>query len=296
MTSKMLPCAGFIILTKDLKHVVLVQNHNGVYSFPKGNCKSNETMSETAYRELHEEAGIIPSAIEVLDNKFIDELSNKGNLAIRLFIGFLIDEKFKLQPQDTDEIATVKLVDVETAKSVLIQKRKDVLENALEIVKTSTLLNPQKDISIERILNRYYAEGKQNGSDISDLKEYDYMIKIGDFTHTLLFEYAHDLDSPNIIENINRLDLISMIPKNRIPSEVKDMQIKEVDISDMYSKVMLIGKNEKYHSEYYKYIYEENFYSATPEEYANFIKLCESYLTNKDLCALLITAQKIDCI
>ena len=66
-------CCGIIVFYDNL--TILVKNEKNFYSFPKGKKEKGETDFETAYRELKEETGIKENEIELINNKYIDEIS-----------------------------------------------------------------------------------------------------------------------------------------------------------------------------------------------------------------------------
>ena len=68
---------------------------------------------------------------------FVDELSFKGNPATRLYIGFVDENNVCLNPVDKDEIAEVGFFDIEKAKTILIDKRIKVLNDAFNLLKNS---------------------------------------------------------------------------------------------------------------------------------------------------------------
>lgn len=133
-TNPIIPCAGVIVLdTSDLK-TVLVRTERGNYSYPKGKRKKGEQYLETALRELEEETGITPEKITLIEDVWIDELSNKGNPNVRYFIGTLDDPNHKFT-FDQDELESVdwhtkeELYNLEKLKKA----RKDVFTKALAI-------------------------------------------------------------------------------------------------------------------------------------------------------------------
>ena len=142
-------CAGFILFTQDLQKVVLIKTHRNVYGFPKGKrdkgkvpsdsrkkVKMNENPLVAAYREATEETGISKEEITQIGDLFVDELSFKGNPATRLYIGLVNENQVVLDPIDKDEIAEVKFVDLVTARTILIEKRQLVLNEALDKLKS----------------------------------------------------------------------------------------------------------------------------------------------------------------
>lgn len=128
-----IPCAGFIIFTLSAQKVLLVETHRHIFGYPKGKLMKNEGSLIGAYRELQEETGLSMDDIVVIPDKYVDELSFKGNVSTRLYIGFLKNDHDKLYPQDKNEILSASFQLIDDAYSLLIDKRKKVLENAIDI-------------------------------------------------------------------------------------------------------------------------------------------------------------------
>ncbi len=129
-------CFGVIVISRDLSSTLLVQDSKKNWSFPKGKREGKEAPLEAAFRELEEETGLTKSDLVMFPEKtFVDELSAKGNPAIRLFIGFLKDGVTTFTPKKGDEIESAKLVSLEKARQFLWHKRVIVLEKALKICK-----------------------------------------------------------------------------------------------------------------------------------------------------------------
>ena len=124
------PCSGIIVFDND--KTVLVSTHIGNYSFPKGKRNKNETSLETAWRELTEETGLTKDNVELIDETFIDELSNrKGNLSVRYYVGKLIKPLDTLT-FDPEELNKVEWISIDDALNLskLVDKRKEVLNTA----------------------------------------------------------------------------------------------------------------------------------------------------------------------
>ena len=68
--------AGVILFNEKFDKVLLVCNAGGyIWGFPKGNREKNETLQETAVRELYEETGIKITSKNLLKNiKYKSEL------------------------------------------------------------------------------------------------------------------------------------------------------------------------------------------------------------------------------
>ena len=105
------PCAGIIVFNNG--KIVLVNTNSGNFSFnlsslwsfasfTKGKRNRWELDLEVAWRELEEETGLTKDHVELIDNFHIDELSNRGNLCIRHFVGTLSKKlkDFKFNPTE----------------------------------------------------------------------------------------------------------------------------------------------------------------------------------------------------
>ena len=99
-------CAGFVILTRDNNQTILVKTHMGNLSFPKGKIKKGEKYLDAAFRELEEETGLIEDNIDIIEDLYFDELSQKGFPSTRYFVAYIkdIEHKFKF---DLDELCDV---------------------------------------------------------------------------------------------------------------------------------------------------------------------------------------------
>lgn len=129
------PCSGIIVFDND--KTILVNTDRGNFSFPKGKRKKGETDSETAWREFYEETGIDKNDVELIDNVFIDEKSNKGNVNVRYFVG-RIKREIKEFTYDKTELNNVQWICVDDALKLdkLKNKRCEVLQKAYAIHKT----------------------------------------------------------------------------------------------------------------------------------------------------------------
>jgi len=129
------PCSGIIVIDND--KTVLVSKKNGNYSFPKGKKNKGETSLDTAWRELNEETGLSKENVEIIDDFIIDENSNKGNIAIRYYVGKLIKNPIKLT-YDADELQNVEWIQIDKAYKIekFKNRRKEILKQAYEKVIT----------------------------------------------------------------------------------------------------------------------------------------------------------------
>ena len=129
------PCSGIIVIDND--KTILVSTKNGNYSFPKGKKNKGETSLDTAWRELNEETGLSKENVEIIDDFVIDENSNKGNIAIRYFVGKLIKNPIKLT-YDADELQNVEWIQIDEAYKIekFKNRRKEILKQAYEKIST----------------------------------------------------------------------------------------------------------------------------------------------------------------
>lgn len=131
-------CAGIIVFWKN--KTVLVSTQRGNMSFPKGKRKKGETSIETAWRELEEETGLGKSEVELINEEPIDEITPKGNVSVRYFVGYL-KEMPKTLSFDPDELAEVKFYDVEIDFEKLKNNRKEILALAYKKYKSYLATN-----------------------------------------------------------------------------------------------------------------------------------------------------------
>ena len=124
-------CAGIIIFNND--ETVLVNTKFGNYSFPKGKKNKGENLIDVAWRELEEETGLRKDQVNLIDDYFIDELSNRGNPSVRYFVG-ITNEKINKFIFDTEELENVGWYTIEKALEIAKFKniRKQILKQAYE--------------------------------------------------------------------------------------------------------------------------------------------------------------------
>jgi 8-oxo-dGTP pyrophosphatase MutT (NUDIX family) len=129
-------CAGFVVICKPQRKVLLVSTHNNAWGYPKGKKESKETLEECAFRELKEETGLTREEINVIDMEttFFNEITNKGMPSVRLYVA-TTDEIIKPKIEDIDELIAAQWVDYDEALKILtIKNRKQVLEHSFRKV------------------------------------------------------------------------------------------------------------------------------------------------------------------
>jgi len=127
----MIPCAGIIVFDND--NTILVSTSCGNHSFPKGKRNKGESYIDTAWRELKEETGLTQEHVKILDNIYIDEVSQKGNPSVRYFIGQLITP-IEIFTFDKEELQNVRWVNINDAYKIekFNQRRKEILRKAYD--------------------------------------------------------------------------------------------------------------------------------------------------------------------
>lgn len=135
MNDHNIPRSGFIVFSKDLKKIVLVQNYKLNYSFPKGKRKYGEFALKTALRELKEETGLKLNDIEIINELFFDEITKNGDIYARYFIAFMKNNR-RIFKYNINEIRTVNLYPFNVA--LLLEKfkkrRKKILIDVLKLI------------------------------------------------------------------------------------------------------------------------------------------------------------------
>lgn len=122
---------------KDLFLILKDDNARDSWSFPKGHMEKDETVEETAMRELREETGI--TEVHILDLPLIEEhydvmRDGEKNLKINTYlIGFVESRDVTIQE---GEILDYKWATYEDALATFsYQARKDTLTKANEYLK-----------------------------------------------------------------------------------------------------------------------------------------------------------------
>lgn len=129
----MVQCAGIIVLKDDMCILVKTQKNN--YGFPKGKRIKNETLFETAVRELKEETNINSNQIIIAQDCFLDEVNRNNYLSVRYLIAKYIDINNCDIKFDHNELEEVNWYNINDALNLLtIKNRKQILQNAIEIV------------------------------------------------------------------------------------------------------------------------------------------------------------------
>jgi len=100
------------------RRFLLVHHQKGHWGFPKGHAEPGETSTQTALRELAEEAGItscrlIGDELFVERYAFINKKGKRVDKTVTFFIGLVDDPAVTVQPQEVQDHAWL------TAQAVL---------------------------------------------------------------------------------------------------------------------------------------------------------------------------------
>jgi ADP-ribose pyrophosphatase YjhB (NUDIX family) len=119
--------AGGIVLNKK-KQILLITNGKILWGFPKGRVNPNETILETAKREIYEESGV--KDLELLGDlgeykrtQLNRDGTENPNIIKTIHMFLFITSEMKLKPIDKD-IAHARWVDKEDIVN-LLQHKKD---------------------------------------------------------------------------------------------------------------------------------------------------------------------------
>lgn len=135
----MIPCSGFIIMSKNKKNTIIVSTHHNNLGFPKGKRHKDEPIINTALRELEEETGLTADKIDIIDNLYFDEMSIRGNPATRYFIGIIKNDNDNTFMFDNDELNDVKWMSCDDLfkSDRFRENRKIILNQVLNKLNTS---------------------------------------------------------------------------------------------------------------------------------------------------------------
>lgn len=129
-------CAGFVVICVEQTEpcVLLVETHKGIWGFPKGKRKKEESYESCAFRELFEETGLKSSDIQPrnMDSFCLYEITKKGFNSVKLYVA-TIDNKIVPIVEDVNEIKCAKWIKISDAYHHLLtlKNRKQILQDAL---------------------------------------------------------------------------------------------------------------------------------------------------------------------
>lgn len=128
---------GAVVFTKldeKIKYL-LITNLNGIYGFPKGHAEGQETETETALREVHEETGLNVKRIGSFrtTEEYVIPQKKDTVKQVTYFLGFFENQNVILQKE---ELSGACLVSYEEAMDLLqFESSKRILTEANEYLK-----------------------------------------------------------------------------------------------------------------------------------------------------------------
>ena len=117
-----------VLLTKRKQNL---SKHAGQISFPGGKQEQDETLTQTALRETHEEIGLYSKDIELLGS-LSPLYINVSNFCVHPFVGALQQPPESLTPQD-DEVEKILKVPLKKLADPSIEHREKWVINGAEI-------------------------------------------------------------------------------------------------------------------------------------------------------------------
>lgn len=122
---------GTIIIENN--KVLLIQQTDNAWGFPKGHIENNETEQETAIRETKEETNL---DVEIISNKkyIINyKINNEIDKEVVLFLAKKTSDKIKKQDE---EIKNIRWVDLNQAFDIITyENTKDIYKEVLKDIK-----------------------------------------------------------------------------------------------------------------------------------------------------------------
>jgi 8-oxo-dGTP pyrophosphatase MutT (NUDIX family) len=124
---------GAVVFTKEngcIKYVI-IESRAGVFGFPKGHVENNESEHETARREIFEETGLQVEFLEKFRAEDSYLIKHNGEDRMKHVVYFLAEFKGQRPIPQESELNSIRLLDLETALSVLqFESSKSVLYEA----------------------------------------------------------------------------------------------------------------------------------------------------------------------
>ena len=93
----------FTLIDHDLKYVIIHDN-NGNYGFPKGHQERDETLNETAIREIKEEIGIDIELLDDFKKEIFYTLPSGNNKQAIYFLATYNNQELKAQEGEINKI------------------------------------------------------------------------------------------------------------------------------------------------------------------------------------------------
>lgn len=131
--------AGGVVYKKEGQefYFVLILNHEGIWTFPKGHIKKNEKPEDAAIREVSEETGVTDLKIDTLIEK-IDYFFVFNDQKIHKYVDYYLmqtSHNTKLVPQ-LEEVGDARWIkDTELLDSVTYKEDISVIKRALSLLK-----------------------------------------------------------------------------------------------------------------------------------------------------------------
>lgn len=147
-------CAGIVVFSKALDKIVLVKTHAGHYSFPKGKREKGESVVLCAFRETLEETGISADNLRILKDQLIKEFKNNLEKPSIVYLVGAVTTEYNDFKFDTEELSATAWYTIEEALQLdnLLDRRKDVLRQALELITTSTSFTNGNDFLDKQVI------------------------------------------------------------------------------------------------------------------------------------------------
>lgn len=114
----------------DIEFLIVKSKENGHWGFPKGHVEKNESLKETALREVIEETGLHVKLIDNFNCNIEYQISKNLKKEVIFFIGLSKDEEVSIQESEIKEFkwgnyeSISNTLTFENAKNVLLDAKK----------------------------------------------------------------------------------------------------------------------------------------------------------------------------
>ena len=119
-------------INNDIRYLLIKNRRSSNWSFPKGHIEKNETLEETAKREVLEETGLRLDIIPGFQCKSEYSIQNRIQKTVQIFVGTTKDTQTKIQLEEIEDY--IWLTYENAYKSLKFDNDKTILKDAREFL------------------------------------------------------------------------------------------------------------------------------------------------------------------
>ncbi len=119
-------------INNDIRYLLIKNRRSSNWSFPKGHIEKNETLEETAKREVLEETGLRLDIIPGFQCKSEYSIQNRIQKTVQIFVGTTKDTQTKIQLEEIEDY--IWLTYDNAYKSLKFENDKTILKDARDFL------------------------------------------------------------------------------------------------------------------------------------------------------------------